>query len=99
MMKMLISACLLGDKVRYNGSDVPCESDLLSKWQAEGRVVPFCPEVAAGFAVPRPPAEIVGRDGEAVLDGSAEVFDITGRNVSGKYVDGAAQALAAARKH
>ena len=99
MVKILVSACLLGNKVRYNGSDVPCESDLLSKWQAEGRLVPFCPEIAAGFGVPRAPAEIAGGDGDAVLDGSAQVFDRRGRNVSNQYVYGAAQALILARTH
>jgi uncharacterized protein YbbK (DUF523 family) len=80
MLKILISACLLGDRVRYNGSDVPCESDLLDQWKAEGRIIQFCPEVAGGFPVPRPVAEIVGKDGFAVLEGKGQVLDVKGHD-------------------
>ena len=59
--RILVSACLLGERVRYAGRDARSGSALLDRWQAEGRVVPFCPEVAAGLGVPRPAAEI--RDG------------------------------------
>ncbi len=59
MEKILISACLIGRPVRYNGSDKASgASDVLKLWQEEGRLVPDCPEVAVGFPTPRPPAEI-----------------------------------------
>lgn len=99
MLKILISACLLGDRVRYNGSDVSYESDLLDQWKAEGRIVPFCPEVAGGFPTPRPAAEIIGRDGLAVIDGSGRVFDTAGQDVTGLFIDGASKALEVARKN
>lgn len=97
MLKILVSACLLGNRVRYNGSDVPCESDLIDQWKAEGRIIPFCPEVAGGFSVPRPAAEIVGRDGFAVLDSNGRVLDVKGLDVTACFIDGAARALETAR--
>ena len=56
MQRILISACLLGAKVRYDGSDRLCDDPRTARWQAEGRLVPFCPEVAGGFPTPRAPA-------------------------------------------
>jgi len=54
-----ISACLLGDAVRYNGSHK--RSDLCL--QELGRVFTyqkFCPEMAAGMGVPRPTMRLEG---------------------------------------
>jgi len=73
MQKILVSACLIGEKVRFDGGD--CRQDgIIQTWLEEGRLVPLCPEVAGGLPVPRPPAEIAGggrvlrRDGEDVTD-------------------------------
>jgi uncharacterized protein YbbK (DUF523 family) len=57
--KILISACLLGERVRHHGGDARLEHPMLVQWAAEGRLVPFCPEVAGGLATPRPAAELV----------------------------------------
>jgi uncharacterized protein YbbK (DUF523 family) len=57
--KILISACLLGERVRYHGGDARREHPTLQRWQAEGRLVPLCPEVTGGLSTPRPAAEIV----------------------------------------
>lgn len=56
--KILISACFLGERVRYNGEVKPLVSVLLQKWQKQGRLLSVCPEVISGLPVPRPPAEI-----------------------------------------
>lgn len=97
MIRVLVSACLLGEKVRYNGAAASSNAAVLTRWLAEGRVVPFCPEVAGGLGVPRPAAEIQGADGEAVLDGRAIVVTVDGTNVTGQFVHGASLALQAAR--
>ena len=97
MVKVLISACLLGERVRYNGSDARCASDVLDRWAREGRLVPFCPEVAGGLPVPRPAAEIRDGDGRAVLLSKAAVRDGAGRDLTRFFLDGATGALAAAR--
>jgi len=63
---ILISACLLGRKVKYNsGSN-------LTDWLAEAYdpelFLAVCPEVLAGFAIPRPAVELHGGDGDKIMD-------------------------------
>ncbi|AMQ44934.1 hypothetical protein AMS64_22585 [Aeromonas veronii] len=70
--KVLVSACLLGQPVRYDGQSKGIVSDWLSALGAEGRVLAFCPEVAGGLPTPRPPAE---RQGERVVTASG--LDVT----------------------
>ena len=57
MEKILISACLVGDKVKYNGESnyTPKIKELLEKYE----LVPFCPEVEGGLPTPRTPNERV----------------------------------------
>jgi uncharacterized protein YbbK (DUF523 family) len=97
--KILVSACLLGNKVRYDANDVPTISNLLDDWNAEGRLIAFCPEVAGGLSVPRLPAEIQSEDGNAVLDGTAKVLDNQGNDVSENFINGAKKALEAAQSN
>lgn len=100
MEKILVSACLLGRPVRYNGSARPVEHPSLERWRREGRLVALCPELRAGFTVPRPPAEIArGQSGRAVLEGTAQVLEATGTDVTSLYIVGAQAALATAREH
>ncbi|MFB7669011.1 DUF523 domain-containing protein [Kitasatospora sp. NPDC056138] len=94
---MLLSACLSGRPCRYDGSAK--ESAFATETSMGNRVVPFCPETAAGMATPRRPAEIVGGDGGDVLDGHARVVDDQGTDVTDEFVDGAHRALAAARRN
>lgn len=96
MIRVLVSSCLLGEPVRYHGGDALCESGVLARWRLEGRLVPICPETAAGLPVPRPPAEIAGGDGAAVLRGEAQVGDSTGTDVTTAFLSGARTALDAA---
>jgi uncharacterized protein YbbK (DUF523 family) len=92
--KILISACLAGLPVRYNGSAKPLLHEAVDRWRAAGRLVTLCPELAGGFVVPRPPAEIEnGLDGDDVLDGRARVLEISGLDVSAAYIEGARIAL------
>lgn len=43
MQRVLVSACLLGQPVRYDGGTVVTEGGILARWQMEGRIVPMCP--------------------------------------------------------
>jgi uncharacterized protein YbbK (DUF523 family) len=100
MQRVLVSACLLGQKVRYDGGDKLCTDETLNRWQAEGRVVPFCPEVAGGLPTPRPAAEISGAGGGAgVLISRARVLDVGGTDVTAAFVVGAAAALEQLKAH
>jgi uncharacterized protein YbbK (DUF523 family) len=92
--KVLISGCINGRPIRFNRTSVEVRSDVYDRWASEGRLVPFCAELAAGFAVPRPPAETVGGDGGAVLAGDAVVLEDNGRDVTDMFVRGAELAVA-----
>jgi uncharacterized protein YbbK (DUF523 family) len=87
-MRILVSSCLLGERVRYNDGDVRCTHPLLERWRAAGWLVPFCPEVAGGLPVPRPPAEIVGE----------RVLGDDGTDLTGAFERGAGLALEEARR-
>ena len=93
MQYVLVSTCLLGLPARYNGEQVLYEHPVLRRWQAEGRIVAFCPEVAGGLPTPRPPAEVAeGKGGRRVLAGEARVVDKTGDDVTEPFIRGARQA-------
>lgn len=98
MQKVLVSRCLLGHLVRYDGgSHGPF--DLLSRWHAQGRIVALCPEVAGGLPTPRPPAEIPGGQGGEVLDRLNRVFTVDGEDVSEAFLLGAEAAVELVRRH
>lgn len=98
MEKILVSRCLLGHRVRYDGG-AHGPFDLLGVWQSEGRIVPLCPEVAGGLHTPRPPAEIPGGQGGAVLDGRLPVLTDGGEDVTVAFVAGAEAALELIARH
>lgn len=82
MDKILVSACLLGEKTRYDGKDNLNET-LLQKLTSHYEVVPFCPEVEGGLSVPRLKSEI--RDGRVVNE--------KGEDVTSYFVRGAEKAV------
>lgn len=97
-IKILVSACLMGLKARYDGRAKASPYPQLQRWQQQGRLVILCPELAAGLPVPRPPAEIVGGDGVQVLSGEAQINEISGQDVTAPYQLAAWLALAAAQQ-
>ena len=56
-VKYLVSACLLGKKVKYNGESNYDER--FDYFQDKGLVAPICPEVLGGLPIPRSPSEIM----------------------------------------
>ena len=93
MEKIMVSACLTGECVRYDGLAAPCSNPTLKRWIKEGRITPFCPEVTGGMTVPRRPAEIIAGDGQDVLSGNAAVLNSSGRDVTHHFIAGAKIAL------
>ncbi|MDH6447257.1 uncharacterized protein YbbK (DUF523 family) [Paenibacillus sp. PastF-4] len=83
----MVSSCLAGMKVRYNGTD--CLDEKIQKLLNENQAIAVCPELLGGFSTPREPAEIVGGDGEDVLAGMAKVVDRSGTDVTELYLKGA----------
>lgn len=96
--KILVSACLMGQPARYDGAVIQRIDPLLKKLDCAGRLELFCPELAGGLPLPRPPAEIRGGDGRDVLAGKARIVNTAGEDVTRCFVDGAAQALERVRQ-
>ncbi|PGT81323.1 DUF523 domain-containing protein [Bacillus sp. AFS040349] len=88
---LLVSSCLAGLEVRYNGTHSLLKEirDLVN----ENKAVTVCPELLGGFTTPREPAEIVGGNGEDVLDGHARVVEKSGKDVTELYIRGAYSTL------
>lgn len=99
MRKVLISACLAGERVRYDGKTLAVSADIMSRWFSQGRVISVCPEVGGGMSVPRAPAEILNGDGQDVQAGKAIVIDSSGIEVTGYFTRGAQLALSLCQKH
>ena len=80
-MRILVSACLLGENCKYNGGNNRSEA-LLRRLQGH-EILPVCPEVLSGLGVPRPCVEL--RDGVAYQ---------YGENVDAAFRAGVEKALA-----
>tara|TARA_R110001583_G_scaffold191_6_gene1837 strand:+ start:601 stop:1560 length:960 start_codon:yes stop_codon:yes gene_type:complete len=76
-IKIGISACLIGQKVRFDASNKPsrfCIDELGEHVQFES----FCPEVAIGLPIPRPTIRLIKKDDIITVarpDGSGDVTD------------------------
>ncbi len=80
-MKIMVSACLLGENCKYSGGNNRDERVLTF---LEGHeAIPVCPEVMGGLPTPRLPAEIIG----------GEVINKAGVSVDKEYRLGAQKAL------
>lgn len=83
-MKILVSACLLGENCKYNGGN-NLNQGVLDFIEGH-EVIGVCPEQLGGLSTPRLPAEI--------LDGV--VMNKEGISVDAQFRKGAQEALAAA---
>ena len=81
-LKIGISRCLLGDRVRYDGGHKkdPFLTDTLSKYVD---YIPVCPEVDSGFPIPREAFRLVGDPEKPVMITSKTGKDVT--NVMEKW--------------
>jgi uncharacterized protein YbbK (DUF523 family) len=90
MRKILVSECLYGGRpVRYDGAETPCTNPVFLRWKSEGRLVPVCPEILGGLAVPRSASQ---RRGDRVV---AE----DGEDMTAAFTEGAEHALRSAAEH
>ena len=81
-MKILVSACLLGENCKYNGGNN--YNAAVAEFVKGKEVLPVCPEMMAGLGCPRTPIEIV----DGVL------LDRNGNNVDSAMRKAVEQALA-----
>ena len=80
-MKVIVSACLLGDNVKYNGKNNQ-RNDLID-FLKDYEVIKICPEVFGGLSIPRKPAEIIDK----------KVINSDGIDVTKEYELGALKVL------
>lgn len=80
-MKILVSACLLGENCKYSGGNN--KNDKVIALGKKHKLIPICPECFAQLPIPRPPAEIVGD----------KVFNKLGEDITEHFKDGAEKAL------
>ncbi len=85
-MKIMVSACLLGENCKYNGGNN--RNEKLLQLLSGHTVIPVCPEMLGGLPAPRLPAEIVNgcvtnREGisvdEAFRQGAEKALEIARR--------------------
>ena len=82
--KLLISSCLIGENVKYNGKNNLID---LTQLREKYELIPFCPEVAGGLPTPRPPSEIISTTPLKLINSKGE--DVTDNFIKGakKTVD------------
>lgn len=80
-MKILVSACLLGENCKYNGGNNKNEEVIALK--NKHTLIPICPECFGGLPIPRVPSEIFGN----------KVISKNGEDLTEYFLDGAEKAL------
>lgn len=85
-MKIVVSACLLGENCKYNGGNNKCEG--IIELGKKHTLIPICPECFAGLKIPRVPSEI--KDGR--------VYSKDGKDLTEEFNDGAEKALYVAQE-
>ena len=76
METIIVSACLLGENVKYNGGNN--YDSRIEKLKELYDIVPICPEVFGGMKIPREPSEIFGNS----------VLSKSGKNVTFYFNEG-----------
>ena len=81
-MKILVSACLLGENCKYNGGNnfAPHVAEFVKNQE----IIPLCPEMLAGLGVPRTPIEIVNG---VLMDRNGNNVDAVLRETVAKLVE------------
>lgn len=94
-MKVLVSACLIGVRCRYDGRS-SIHTPLLEKLEGS-TIIPLCPEQLGGLPTPREEAMIVSGTALDVLAGKARVHTKSGKDVTKNFLKGAKKSYQMAR--
>lgn len=84
---IIVSACLLGERCRYDGESKPCHN--LDMLKDKYNLIGVCPEVMGGLETPRNPSEICGD----------KVVDKYGNDNTAAYLKGAEETLLIAKQN
>lgn len=87
MEKILISGCLVGKNVKYNGGNNYIE--IIEELKKKYELIEICPEVFGGLSIPRDPSEILNN----------KVISINNKDVTDNFINGANKALELAKKY
>lgn len=91
-MKYIVSACLAGEKCRYDGN---ANTDpALKKLVDTGQAIPVCPEILGGLTCPRPRCEIM-----ITADTQFRVIGEDGKDYTDAFLNGAIKALKIAEEY
>ncbi|QOR36761.1 DUF523 domain-containing protein [Clostridium sp. 'deep sea'] len=82
---VIVSACLVGIKCRYNGKCTNIE--YLQNLITTGEALPLCPEVLGGLPIPRPCCEIVNHANEK------KVINTKNEDITSFFKEGATKTL------
>ena len=88
-MKILVSACLLGENCKYNGGNN--YNGAVAEFVRGKEILPICPELMAGMGCPRTPIEIVDgvlmdRDGKNVDTAMREAVEMAMKQLSSEEI-------------
>ena len=88
-MKVIVSACLLGENCKYNGGNN--YNSAVVEFVQDREVLPICPKMLAGMGCPRTPIEIVDgvlmdRDGKNVDAAMREAVATAMKQISSKEI-------------
>ena len=87
--RIIVSACLLGHPVRYDGGhkfNQTVKDFLLQLEPFE--IIPVCPETASGMPSPRPSQEFRGGTASEVIAGKASIVNEKGTDVTSEFLNG-----------
>ena len=91
---IIVSACLVGKRCRYNGEDRAHAG--VVRFLRGKKYVAICPERLAGWGVPRPAVEFHGGGAKKLAEGKARVIDDQGRDRTASLLRGVTRALSRA---
>lgn len=93
----LVSACLAGINCTFRGKNNL--NNKIKKLVDGGTAMALCPEVFASLGVPRENIELLGGDGNDVLDGKARAMSLSGKDVTKYIIAGAHRVLDVAKRY
>ena len=89
---ILVSACILGLKTRYDGG----ESKVKFNPPADCIPIPICPEQMGGLPTPRPKMTLLNT-AEEILKGEGKAINTEGKDVTQNLIRGAEEVLKIAK--
>lgn len=92
IFKYIVSACLAGERCRYDGNS--STNDSIRAMVENGTAVPVCPEVLGGLGIPRVRCEL-----QKTGSGSVSITGDDGKDYTAPFTNGALLSLDIARKN